>query len=91
MVVLLVSTLLFVSGARAGATAPTSGLNLISQTGDYVGQGLAYSVPTVTFDPNDSNYSAGEEEFVAIGAAENWAAVSQPRRGLLFASEFGEG
>jgi hypothetical protein len=63
--VLLVSTLTFVTEATAGASTPTDGLNLISQTGEFVGQGLAYSVPTVTFDPNDSNYAQGVEEFVA--------------------------
>jgi hypothetical protein len=63
--VLLVSTVSFATAATAGASTPSTGLDLISQTGDFVGQGLAYSVPTVTFNPNGSNYSQGEEEFFA--------------------------
>jgi hypothetical protein len=63
--VLLVSGLSFVTEATVGASTPSNGLDLISQTGEFVGQGLAYSVPTVTFNPNGSNYSQGEEEFFA--------------------------
>src|SRR5580704_6848573 len=79
-VALLASTIpLLTEATPASADPPPSGLSLVSQIGDFIGQGLAYSDPTVTYRSGDSNFSEGVETFSAIAGADNWdIALSAP-------------